>query len=623
MARGIKMKSFVLAATVAATLPAFGSATTSVPKDISVGDPVALTFYLTPNNMAAAEAQAVAIQTPGSPSYHHFLSEQQFVQSYGPTDAQLNSVKANLRNMGFTVGYVYGNHLAIEATATAAATESALGVHLQRFTLRGRTGIASTTPVTLPAELAGVVRAVGGIDTLTHAHPMHTIKAFGRAATPQAAPAQLVGGTPGNYLPADYASFYDVNPLYKKGYSGRGSTIGIVTLNTFNPADAYLFWQEIGLTVSPNRITMVNVDGGEAALSSADGEGETDLDVEESGALAPNAKVRVYVAPVTTNSNFLNAFEEAASENIADTVSTSWGQPELNFFRNQATGAAADTSVLLAFHDAFLEMALQGQTVFAATGDSGSFDTVADCSPYAGAPSPATPVCNAPYAIDSPSSDPLVTAAGGTTLPYTADFGDGILINIPTEQAWSWDYISNAAAAAGVPNDIPVADVFSVGGGGGVSSYWGLPWYQFFTPGITLTKPGQVFTEDTGSGPVVQNTLPAFYLGRNTPDVATDADSESGYQYIEEGQVINYYGGTSFVAPQLNGVAALFVEGLGQRVGQLSPALYQLGSSVTRGIKAGDNWGYAASGGYDNASGLGALDAAKLLNGLKALQFLP
>ena len=624
MSRYLKRR---LAISVASVLTALSpvlwsgaSARAAAPSDVSVGDPLALTIYLPVQNEPAAEAAARAIQTPGSPTYHQFLSVSQFVAKYGATDNQIANVEAILEGLGFTIEYVYPNHLAIEAVSLAGTAQSTLALTLKHFTLNGRSGIASTTPMQMPPALVGLIRGIGGFDTVTHAKPRHVIDALGVAAAPHAVAGSLTGGTPGNYLPADFEKFYDVTPLSQLGITGRGSTIGIVTLNDFKPSDAYLFWSQTGLHVSSSRITKVNVDGGEtASTNNADGEGETDLDVEESGSIAPDANVRVYIAPNISNANFINGFEAAASENIADTISSSWGQPELDFFYNQATQTTGDSFLLEAFHDAFLEMALQGQTVFIAAGDSGSFDTVRGCSPY-GTPSPSTPVCSAPFSVDHPSSDPLVTAAGGTTLPFSMTLSSGILLTVAKEQAWGWDYISNEAAAQGKASVIGVPDVFSVGGGGGVSSYWALPWYQGNTKGITSTKSNQNFAEDTGSGSVVQNLLPANFTGRNMPDISANADPESGYQYIEEGAVSNFYGGTSFVAPQLNGVNALFVQALGGRVGQISPAIYQLGNVATTDITAGDNWGYDAVAGYDNAAGAGTLDATRLLIGLLTLQ---
>lgn len=127
-------------------------------------------------------------------------------------------------------------------------------------------------------------------------------------------------------------------------------------------------------------------------------------------------------------------------------------------------------------------------------------------------------------------------------------------------------------------------------------------------------------TQNSGAGPITLVTLPSGFKGRNMPDISTDADPQSGYQYVEEGTIQNFYGGTSFVAPQLNGVTALFVQALRGRVGQISPALYAFQNDTTRDIRHGDNWGYSALLGYDNASGMGVLNATALLIGLEAVK---
>ncbi len=586
--------------------------------DVAVGSVLAQTVYLSLRHPAEAEAYARAVQQPG-PSYHKFLTTAQFVAAYAPTDAQLKQVEATLTQLGYTIGTVFPNHLAIQVTGSAGTTEAALGIRLQHVSRASRTGIMPSGTPRMPAALQGLVRGFGGLDTVNLPHPMKVQAAIAAAGTPHRVSGALVGGTPGNYLPADYAARYDVNPIYGQGITGAGKTIGIVTLANFFPADAYSFYRQIGLNVSPSRITVVNVDGGaDIAPSDALGEGETDLDVEESGGLAPGANIRVYISPNNTNANFIDGFEAIASDNIADTVSTSWGQPELDFFADPAMQIPSSTFLIDAFHDAFLEMAIQGQSMYVAAGDSGAFDTVRGCA-TTGTPTATSPVCNAPYAVDSPSNDPLVTAAGGTTTPFSFSLKSGAVLSVAQEQAWGWDYISNETAAQGKP--IPVSALFSVGDGGGVSSYFARPWYQDGVAGITKTKPGQSFTEDFGSGPVTQVVLPSKFAGRNMPDLSTDADPESGYQFIEEGQVQNFYGGTSFVAPQLNGVTALFDQGVGGRVGALNPLLYGLQNDVSTDITAGDNWGYNAIAGYENASGNGALDATRVGIALLALKY--
>jgi hypothetical protein len=97
-------------------------------------------------------------------------------------------------------------------------------------------------------------------------------------------------GAPGFYTVGDVANLYNINPLYDAGIDGTGHTIGIATLANFIPDDAYTYWDEIGLPVAPDRITQIHVDGG-GELSSPAGSGETSLDVEQSGGLAPGAKI--------------------------------------------------------------------------------------------------------------------------------------------------------------------------------------------------------------------------------------------------------------------------------------------------------------------------------------------
>ena len=88
------------------------------------------------------------------------------------------------------------------------------------------------------------------------------------------------------------------------------------------------FWQNVANVPATGRtVTVDNVDGGPGAPSDAAGTGETDLDVEQSGGLAPGANVIVYQAP-NTDPGFIDAFFAAASQNIADTVSASWGESE-------------------------------------------------------------------------------------------------------------------------------------------------------------------------------------------------------------------------------------------------------------------------------------------------------
>ncbi len=94
--------------------------------------------------------------------------------------------------------------------------------------------------------------------------------------------------------------------------------------------------------------------------------------MEQSGALAPGAKVVVYQAP-NTDPGFLDAFYDAASQNVADTVSTSWGEAETVIDTAVAAGQE-DPAYEIAFDEAFLEMGAQGQSTFVTAGDAGAYD---------------------------------------------------------------------------------------------------------------------------------------------------------------------------------------------------------------------------------------------------------
>jgi subtilase family serine protease len=159
---------------------------------------------------------------------------------------------------------------------------------------------------------------------------------------------------------------------------------------------------------------------------------------------------------------------------------------------------------------------------------------------------------------------------------------------------------------------------FPGGGGGGVSIFWSLPDYQKETAGIRQSEPGQSV--------VYQNqvllNLPANFPGRNLPDVALNADPYSGYIVFSSvlGGISDGWGGTSFVAPQLNGISALISQAIGgRRIGLWNPMLYRFQQFYGYGkvspfvdITHGDNWFYFGVPGYEPGAGLGALDVTKL-----------
>ncbi len=389
---------------------------------VAIGDSLAMTVYLRPHRRHALERFDRALQHPGDPLFHRFLTRDGFVAGFAPTGAQCATVDATLRQLGYTIGAVFPNHLAVQVTGTAGTAQRAFGRALHRGSLNGRSGIASLTAPTIPSALSPLLRGLGGTDTLLPSHP----GALG-------APASMVRGDAaaaadnarGHDAPSNFETRYEVIKLVAAGAAGRGVTIGVVTLSNFQAADAPQFRSRSGIAVGADHLTKIDVDGGtDPTTPYSDGDpGERDLDVQQSGTIAPRARVLAYVTPNRGNATVLDGFEAAASDDLAEMVSCSWGKAESDVSANDATGAPARTFYLDAFHDVFLEMAAQGQTVFADADDNGAFEINRFDHPvFDGGTRVATPFSS----IHHPSSDPLVIAADDTrTLVTTAPAGFG------------------------------------------------------------------------------------------------------------------------------------------------------------------------------------------------------
>jgi kumamolisin len=207
-----------------------------------------------------------------------------------------------------------------------------------------------------------------------------------------------------------------------------------------------------------------------------------------------------------------------------------------------------------ALSSACQDAATMGITVLAASGDNGSSDGSAS-----GAPT-----------VDFPAASPYVVACGGTKLTISGT-------TIGSEQTWN-ELASNEGAT-----------------GGGVSQVFALPDYQ---------RTAKVPKAPTG------------FVGRGVPDVAGNADPETGYNVVVDGQQA-VIGGTSAVAPLWAGLLALINQSLGTNVGYINPLLYSATvESIFHDITSGTNGDYSAGPGWDACTGLGSPNGAKLLAAL-------
>jgi kumamolisin len=591
--------------------------------------PISVTIALKLSDLAGAETMMQRLVTPGDAMFGKFLTPAQVEAQFGPNESDVARVIGALQASGLTVERTTSTTLS--ATGKPATLEQAFHTSLHQFVMPATAKhesftfrAAKTAPV-VPANIASAVRGVIGLNT----NPVFSPHLKRAPATLSGSPVIRIPGSTsgvdtesGALTVKDFATLYDVNPLYAKGVTGKGRTVGIVTLANFTPSDVFTYWSALNLKVNANRLTVVNIDGGPGKPSDRSGSDETTLDVEQSGGIAPGANIIVYQSP-NTDQGFLDAFAAAVHDNKADSFSTSWGEWE--FFDSTAGGnqvtdvfSHETVSSLQALHEVLVVAALQGQTAFAAAGDCGAYDVFDEVAAN----------FSTPLSVDNPASDSAIVAAGGTTLPGKQEFGlpDGstFSINVPTERVWGWDYLIPLCKALGL-DPLGNCDIFPGGGGGGVSVFFAMPLYQFGILGTQISQPNQSLVDNSTTPPTVDFALPAHFFGRNVPDVSFNADPDTGYSIFYTSnrngfEVETFVGGTSFVSPQLNGVTALLAQNAGHRLGLLNVELYNLSRlGLTQGrhavintISTGDNWFYKAREGYSPAVGLGTIDVFKL-----------
>lgn len=535
--------------------------------------------------------QALERLVSGGMNGGHFLSTSQFARQYGQSQQNINALTSYLAQFGIQTT-VMADGLDVQAHGTAGEFDDALSVQQRDFKTaatpahNGNPAVpsqkfhAATKDPLLPKKLASFVEAILGLSN----YPTFANDAVRVPATSHAL--QL-----GDRVPADFAKDYNV-----PSGTGSGSTIGIVTLAATDTESAEDFWSNtLGISTKPNRLDIVNVDGGPGAVSEQAGSSESTLDVEQSGALAPQANIIVYQSP-NTDPGFLDDFFQAASDNQADGVSASWGEAETVIKWAIANGLEA-TGYQNAFDEAFLELAAQGQSSFVSSGDAGAYDDSDELG-------------STNLDVDSPGNSPWVTSSGGTTLPGEIPLTDTDSATIAAERAWSWSWLwphySDFCFLFSNSSDCTEANFAfafgAAGDGGGYSSFEPMPAYQrqvhaqHYDAVEFLTPTG---LDSTDFAPL---TLPAAWdfnptpgvqsgnaNGRGEPDLSADADPFTGYQlefswgeepgHPEPPSIQTGWGGTSFVDPQFNGVTALIDANLGHRVGFWNPQIYAFARS--------------------------------------------
>ncbi len=612
----------------------FGSTPASTPETVS--------FILRERNVGSLEAQV-------EQGVRNYLSVSQFASSYGQTSANISALTSYLAHFGIQTD-VYADGVDVSTTGTAGEYDQALSVTQEQYHVPaqpghgGFNGIPAQNNVygnvdspLLPYRLAHLVLAIFGLTNYSPyvSHAVHVNADLTQTGSSSSCPNYPPSGAPvlvdndSCNLPSNFAANYGLDGLYAKGADGAGQTLAVVSLAAVDPGAPQYFWSNIAHVARTGSFTVENVDGGPGAPSDASGTGETDLDIEQSGALARGANVILYQAP-NSDPGFADSFFTAASQNVASMVSASWGESE-TYLEHVILAGQEASAYEAAFDEAFLEMAAQGQSGFLASGDAGAYDASDDLG-------------TTNLAVGTSADSPYITAAGGTTLPWTGTItgtGGTATVTVTSQRTWGWDYVWPAFAKATGVTELQAAEANIGGSGGGFSTIEPTPPYQDSVPGTGsfhavpyLTPTGYQTIVPGLVEPTAWTLTPTpsvtsgYGSGRAVPDVSADADPYSGYLLYQpsfagvgEPVLQGAWGGTSFVSPQLNGSTAVIDSYLGHRVGLWNPSIYAaaVGSnspftSLDTAGTSNDNLYYTGNPGepYNEGVGLGIPDLTAL-----------
>ncbi|HEX4310766.1 MAG TPA: S53 family peptidase [Acidobacteriaceae bacterium] len=577
---------------------------------------VGVTMYFQPtaDQKAQLDALVEAQQTPGSPYYHAWLTPAEYASRFGLNDADLARVQNWLESQGFNVERVANSHTSISFSGTASQIESAFQTEMHRYQIGAETHVANATELAIPAALAGVVRSIRNLDDF---RPRPQFRPSPAGVQPAFTSAQ----SGAHYLsPKDITTIYDINGAYNSGYTGSGQTIAVVGQSEVVASDITAFQSAAGLTVKAP--TMILVPGtGTAAVSTGD-EAESDLDLEYSGGTATGASIDFVYVGNNQNYSVFDALQYAIDNKTASILSISYGACEPDISSTNYT----------ALEGIMEQASSQGQTVVAASGDSGStacYDPTTK--------NPVTAAMEA-LAVNYPASSAYAVGVGGTEFP-TADVASGNttywkstsgsdLVNsalsyIP-EQAWNDD-----SAAIGQTYG-PLYAVSS--GGGGISTLTPRPSWQTGVTGIPSGSFRLVPDVSLVSSP--DNAPYLYCTSDNTSWTKGQAAScNSGFRDSST-QDLTVAGGTSFATPIFAGMLAIIAQKENSTgLGVANKTIYSLAANsstyasafhdTTSGSNkctAGTSYcstagasKYATTAGYDEATGLGSVDFNNLM----------
>ena len=537
---------------------------------------ITMLFKRTEAQEASLNALLQEQQDPFSPDYHRWISPEEFGDRFGLTVSDLDRIVSWLRTQGFTINETARSRSWIAFSGTVNQVESVFHTELHQYLVKGVRHYAAAREPSVPAALGNVVLGFRALDD------------FRLKPRLKARKVNFTSALTGNHFltPDDLSTIYDIRSLHSSGIDGTGQKIAVVGQTDIITSDIVTFRSVAGLPANEPTVIFVPASGDPGIDSNEIV--EADLDLEWSGAAAPNAQI-IYV---NSGNGVFDSLQYTVDQNLAPVVSISYGDCERNFSR-----------VEINFLTALGQQAnAQGMTIVAASGDAGA----TDCDGTLADPQLAT----LGLAVDAPASLPFVTAAGGSTFYDIGNYwsnannqNNGSALSYIPEVAWDDTLVFRETRLSA--------------GGGGRSIYFSKPTWQ------------------AGRGVVNDGT-------RDIPDVSLSASTHNPYLICTLGSCVNGFrasdaslfavNGTSATAPVFAGIVALINQKMGSAQGNVNPELYRLAMvapDAFHDITNGGNWmpcqtgttdcprggllGYIAGRGYDLATGIGSVDAFKIV----------
>ena len=293
-----------------------------------------------------------ALYDPASPSFHQYLTGQEFTDKFGPTEQDYEALIAFARANNLTVTAKHPNRVLLDVSGSVADIEKALHLTLRVYQhpTENRTFFAPDTEPSLDTSVP--ILHIGGLDNYVRAQPKSILK---RPITEKGGVTKAGSGPSGTYMGRDFRAAYVPGTTL----TGAGQKVGLFQADGFFLSDIHAYETNAGLPDVP--ITTVLIDGATGGVTDIGANGEVSLDIEMVISMAPGLSELIVYEGTILNYIPEDILNRMATDNAAKSLSCSWGW-----------GGGPQAVI----DQIFQQMIAQGQTFFDASGDSDAFPLV-------------------------------------------------------------------------------------------------------------------------------------------------------------------------------------------------------------------------------------------------------